>query len=134
MTAYLLDTNIWIYAMKGRHPEVRQKLEALPLDQVFLSDIVVGELAFGWENSANPSATRKIVESYLASFPTLHTDTAAAKKYGQIRQKLQAKGTPIGMNDLWIAAQAITHKMTLVTHNTREFSRVDGLKLEDWMS
>jgi tRNA(fMet)-specific endonuclease VapC len=133
MSTYLLDTNIWIYAMKGRFPEVRQRLAVLPVDRVFLSDIVVGELALGWENSSNPTASRRIVESYLISFPTLSTDTATAKKYGHIRQSLQAKGTPIGMNDLWIAAQAITHKMTLVTHNTREFSRVEGLKLEDWV-
>lgn len=133
MNSYLLDTNIWIYAMKGRFPEVRQRLEALPLDRVYLSDIVVGELAFGWENSTNSTASRRIVESYLASFPTLSTDTATAKKYGQIRQSLQTKGTPIGMNDVWIAAQALTHKLTLVTHNTREFSRVEGLKLEDWV-
>lgn len=130
---YLVDSNIWIYAMTGRYSMVRRKLESLLLSDVFLSDFVFGELAFGWENSQKPAATRKAVEQFLANFPQLSTDAATAKKYGQIRQLLKAKGTPIGMNDMWIAAQASTHKMTLVTHNTREFSRVEGLKLEDWV-
>lgn len=120
--------------MNGRHPDIRKKLESKTLNDVFLSDIVAGELAFGWENSNKPAATQKAVEQFLAPFPHLSTDSATAKKYAQIRRSLQAKGTPIGMNDLWIAAQAITHKMTLVTHNTREFSRVEGLKLEDWVN
>ncbi len=132
MTRYLLDSNIWIYAMNGRHPELRKKLESLPLDDVYLSDIVAGELAFGWENSTNPAATRRKVEQFLNHFPTLSTDAAAARVYGQLRHTLQSHGTPIGMNDFWIAAQAVANKMILVTRNTREFARVEGLKLEDW--
>ena len=132
MKRYLLDSNIWIYAMNGRHPAVRKTLESLPLDKVYLSDIVLGELAFGWENSTKPAVTKRKVEQFLAHFPRLSTDEATAKIYGQLRQSLQSRGTPIGMNDFWIAAQASHHKMTLVTHNTREFARVEGLKLEDW--
>ena len=133
MKRYLLDSNIWIYAMNGRHPAVRKTLESLPLDKVYLSDIVLGELAFGWENSTKPAVTKRKVEQFLAHFPRLCTDEATAKIYGQLRQSLQSRGTPIGMNDFWIAAQALHHKMTLVTHNTREFARVDGLKLENWV-
>ena len=134
MKRYLLDSNIWIYAMNGRHPDVRKKLESLPLDSVYLSDIVVGELAFGWENSAKPAVTKRKVEQFLTHFPQLSTDAATARNYGHLRQALQSRGTPIGMNDFWIAAQALTHKMILVTHNTREFARVDGLKLENWVN
>ncbi len=119
--------------MNGRHPAVRETLEALPLDKVFLSDIVLGELAYGWENSARPPATKRKVEQFLTHFPRVNTDEATAKVYGQLRQSLQSRGTPIGMNDFWIAAQALHHKMVLVTHNTREFERVDELKLEDWV-
>jgi tRNA(fMet)-specific endonuclease VapC len=129
---YLLDSNIWIYAMNGRHPKARETLESLPLDKVYLSDIVLGELAFGWENSMKPAVTKRKVEQFLSHFPRLNTDEATAKVYGQLRQSLQSRGTPIGMNDFWIAAQALQHKMILVTHNTREFERVDGLKLENW--
>ena len=132
MKRYLLDSNIWIYAMNGRHPEVREKLESLALDSVFLSDVVLGELAFGWENSAKPAVTKRKVEHFLSHFSALPTDAMTAKIYGQLRQALQARGTPIGMNDFWIAAQALAYKMTLVTHNTREFERVPGLKIEDW--
>ena len=132
MKRYLLDSNIWIYAMNGRHPELREKLESLPLDDVYLSDIVAGELAFGWENSTSPVTTKRKVEQFLNHFPTLSTDAASARIYGQLRHTLQSRGAPIGMNDFWIAAQALAHKMILVTRNTREFARVDGLKLEDW--
>ena len=134
MKRYLLDSNIWIYAMNGRHPAVRKTLESLPLDKVYLSDIVLGELAFGWENSTKPAVTKRKVEQFLAHFPRLCTDEATAKVYGQLRQSLQSRGTPIGMNDFWIAAQALHHKIILVTHNTREFERVDGLKLENWVT
>ena len=65
MKRYLLDSNIWIYAMNGRHPELREKLESLPLDDVYLSDIVAGELAFGWENSTSPATTKRKVEQFL---------------------------------------------------------------------
>ena len=133
MKRYLLDSNIWIYAMNGRHPTVRETLESLPLDKVYLSDIVSGELAFGWENSTKPAVTKRKVEQFLAHFPRLSTDEATAKVYGQLRHSLQSRGTPIGMNDFWIAAQALHHKMILVTHNTREFERVSGLNIENWV-
>lgn len=120
--------------MNGRHPAVRDMLESLPLDSVYLSDIVLGELAFGWENSTKPVTAKRKVEQFLAHFPRLNTDEATAKVYGQIRQTLQSSGKPIGMNDFWIAAQAMAHKMILVTHNTREFERVEGLKLENWVA
>lgn len=133
MKRYLIDSNIWIYAMNGRHPAVRATLESLPLDKVYLSDIVMGELAYGWENSAKPAATKRRVEQFLAHFPRLSSDELSAKTYGQIRQALQSSGKTIDMNDFWIAAQAMAHKMILVTHNTHEFERVEGLKLEDWV-
>ena len=132
MKQYLIDSNIWIYAMNGRYPSVREVLAPLPVEAVFLSDIVLGELAYGWENSSQPTSTRRKVEKFLAHFPRISTDEATAKTYGQIRQALQSKGTPIGMNDLWIAAQAVAHKMILVTNNSREFERVQGLKIENW--
>ena len=120
--------------MNGRHPAVRERLESLELDRVVLSDIVLGELAFGWENSAKPSVTKRKVEHFLARFSRLGIDTDTALRYGQLRQLLQSRGTPIGMNDFWIAAQALNHNVILVTNNTREFARVPGLKLENWVA
>ena len=134
MTRYLIDSNIWIYAMKTRHPEVREKLVTLPVNAVYLSDIVWGELAFGWENSQQPLATKQKMNQFLSHFPRVSTDATTAKIYGQLRQTLQSRGTPIGMNDFWIAAQAMAHQMVLVTHNTREFSRIEGLQLENWVA
>ena len=118
--------------MNGHHPTVRKILETLPLDRVYLSNIVLDELAFGWENSTKPAVTKRKVEQFLAHFPCVSTDEATAKVYGQLRQSLQSQGAAIGMNDSWIASQALHHKMILVTHNTREFGRVEGLALEDW--
>lgn len=134
MKCYLIDTNTWIYAMNGRHPDVRSALESLPMNSVFLSTVVLGELAFGWENSQRPKETRKEVEAFLAPFQRIGIDDGVAREFGKLRQTLQSKGQPIGMNDFWIAAQALTHKLVLVTRNTREFERVSGLKLENWVA
>ena len=134
MKRYLLDSNIWIYAMKGRHPLVRKTLEAQAVANVHLSTVVMGELAFGWASSKKPRETQRQVQEFLAPFPRLGVDDAVAEAYGNLRQILQSKGQPIGMNDFWIAAQALTHKLILVTNNTREFSRVPQLKLENWLS
>ena len=134
MKRYLLDSNIWIYAMKGRHPEVRKTLEAQALANVHLSTVVLGELAFGWASSQKPADTRRRVQEFLARFPRLGIDDDVAQTYGGLRQTLQSQGKPIGMNDFWIAAQALTHKLVLVTNNTREFSRVPQLKIENWLA
>lgn len=134
MKRYLLDSTIGIYAMNGRYPAVCETLESLPLDNAHLSDIVLGELAFGWENSTKPAFTKRKVEQFLAYFLRLNTNEATSRIYGIIRQSLQPRSTPIGMNDFWIAAQALAHKMILMTHNTREFERVEGLKLENWVA
>ena len=134
MKRYLLDSNIWIYAMNGRYPQVRETLRTKPVSSVLMSAIVWGELAFGWENSARRASTKSTVEQYVQHNPVLEVDAATALTYGRIRQSLQSQGQVIGMNDFWIAAQALTHKLVLVTNNIREFERVPGLKLENWAS
>ena len=133
MKRYLIDSNIWIYAMKGRHPDVRRTLEAQAVANVHLSTVVMGELAFGWASSQKPKETRSQVQEFLARFPRLGVDDGVAEVYGNLRQSLQSQGQPIGMNDFWIAAQALTHKLILVTNNTREFSRVPQLRIENWV-
>ncbi len=133
MKRYLIDSNIWIYAMKGRHPHVRKTLEEQAVANVHLSTVVMGELAFGWASSQKPDQTRRQVQEFLARFPRLGIDDAVSETYGNLRQALQSQGQPIGMNDFWIAAQALTYKLVLVTNNTREFSRVPKLRIENWM-
>jgi tRNA(fMet)-specific endonuclease VapC len=95
---------------------------------------VKGELFYGSMRSNNPVKSLQIQQEFLQQFISIPFDDAAAMVYGTIRANLAKAGTPIGPNDLQIAAIALANELTLVTHNTREFSRIQGLKLEDWES
>ena len=130
---YLLDTNIVIYLSKHRSPEMVRRLEKLLAGEAVISAITYGELCFGAARSVKPAATQKVVDQLAATFPVFAISTAAAREYGKLRAQLAAKGTPIGPNDLWIAAQAKSEGLTLVTNNEREFRRVSGLKVENWV-
>jgi tRNA(fMet)-specific endonuclease VapC len=129
---YLLDTNILIAALKG-HSSVRQQLEVLPLSSLRLSAIVLGELAFGAEKSAQGPRNRVRLAALTERLPMVGVDVETTRHYAQIRALLERQGTPIGANDTWIAAQALAIGATLVTDNTREFSRVAALNLENWL-
>jgi tRNA(fMet)-specific endonuclease VapC len=99
-----------------------------------ICSIVKGELFYGSMRSNNPVKSLQIQQEFLQQFISIPFDDAAAMVYGTIRANLAKAGTPIGPNDLQIAAIALANELTLVTHNTREFSRIQGLKLEDWES
>jgi tRNA(fMet)-specific endonuclease VapC len=127
-----LDSNILIAAMKG-NPAVRQRLEALPLTSLRLSAIVLGELEFGVEKSAQSQRNRTRLATIAQRLPLVGIDEETTRRYGQIRWHLERKGKPIGANDTWIAAQALAIEATLVTDNQREFSRIPALPLENWL-
>ena len=129
---YPLDTNILIAALKG-HPAVRARLESTPLDSLRLSTVVLGELEFGAEKSAYAERNRNRLAELTRRLPLLGLDAETAACYGRIRSHLERLGTPIGANDLWIAAQAQRHGATVVTDNLREFERVPGLGVENWL-
>lgn len=131
--AYLLDTNIFIAALKG-HPTVRARLEALPASAVLLSPIVLGELETGVEKSTQIERNRARLTGVVARLELVPLDGAVSTTYAGIRAKLERHGTPIGANDLWIAAHALTLGAILVTDNLREFCRVDGLVVENWLN
>jgi tRNA(fMet)-specific endonuclease VapC len=128
----MLDTNVLIAALKGQ-PEVRQRLEAVPLSAMRLSAIVLGELEFGAEKSIHSERNRARLAALTQRLPLVGIDYATTRHYGQVRALLERQGTPIGANDMWIAAQALAIEATLVTDNEREFSRVPGLVLENWL-
>lgn len=130
--AYLLDTNIIIAAMKGV-PGVIGRLEKIPLSALILSPIVLGELEFGAEKSVQAEKNRARLASLIENIPTVPLDAETSRHYGLIRANLEKKGTPIGANDLWIAAQALALGAVLVTDNVGEFSRVVGLEVENWV-
>lgn len=130
---YLLDTNVLIAALKGRL-EVRERLKSLPLSAMRMSAIVLGELEFGAEKSTHGERNRIRLAALAKRFPLVGIDLDTTRRYAQVRALLERNGTPIGANDTWIAAQALAIKATLVTDNEREFSRVPGLILENWLA
>jgi tRNA(fMet)-specific endonuclease VapC len=127
----LLDTNVCIGVLKG-HAGIVERLGRLKPADVWLSAVVRAELLYGAWASENPAKNLTSLERFAAPYLSLPFDDACAESYGRLRGELRRQGTPIGANDLLIAATALTHNLTLVTHNTREFSRVPRLRLEDW--
>lgn len=129
---YLLDTNMVIALSKGvlaLQPWLRQ----CPVEDLVLSSIVVAELEYGISKSGRQAHNRRVFDSLLEAFAIVPFDHAAAREYGVLRSALERVGRPIGPNDLLIAAHARALRLTLVTDNTSEFARVDGLKLENWL-
>jgi len=129
---YLLDTNIFIAALKA-HPAVRRRLESTAASALILSPVVLGELETGVEKSSRPEHNRERLFRVVDQIEIALIDAAVSHAYARIRSDLEHKGTPIGANDLWIAAQALSIGATLVTDNVREFDRVQGLRLENWV-
>lgn len=100
--------------------------------RMMLSSVVKAELLAGAHKSARASQNLLVFRSFFAALPSVDFDDSAAEHYGRLRAQLERAGTPIGPNDLLIASIALANDLTLVTHNTREFSRVPGLQLDDW--
>ena len=128
---YLLDTNILVYAYQNRGG-CRQRLDAHDPVRIHVCAINVFEIERGIAKSARPQALRLFLSDALARYPHAPLDIAATQRAGQLRATLERRGQPIGPYDLLIAGIALAHDLTLVTHNTAEFARVPGLKLEDW--
>lgn len=133
MLRYMLDTNVCIFVIKNRPPYLREIFNA-EAQHLSVSAVALAELMFGAEKSANPTDNLNIVEHFAARMPVLSFDEKAASHYGQIRATLERAGTPIGPYDLMIAGHARSEGLVLVTNNSREFERVDGLRVEDWTS
>lgn len=130
---YLLDTNVFIAALKA-HPAVRARLEATAASALVLSPVVLGELETGIEKSSRAEHNLLRLAAVVERIEFVPLDAAASRAYARVRADLERKGTPIGANDLWIAAQALSIGATLVTDNVGEFSRVPGLPVENWMA
>ncbi len=129
---YLIDTNICIYIMNQRPPEVIQKFKATELGQIGVSAITVSELYYGVAKSQHQKQNTKRVEEFLAPFEILSYNEDASKYYGIIRSQLEAQGEVIGPLDMLIAAHALSENLVLVTNNEKEFQRIPSLKIENW--
>jgi len=132
LSGYLLDTNIISDLIRNPSGAVARHIETIEVKDIVTSIIVAAELRYGCAKKGSPKLTEK-VESLLATIPVLPLETPADAEYGNIRAELEAAGKTIGMNDLLIAAQAHTLNLTLVSDNLREFSRIRGLKVENWL-
>jgi tRNA(fMet)-specific endonuclease VapC len=129
----LLDTNICIHAIK-READVLTRLAEHSPDDFGISAVTLAELWFGAAKNSRPQRTRASVEAFLKPFETLPFGRDAAEEYAEIRLQLEKAGRPIGERDLMIAAIARSLRLTVVTRNVREFSRVRGLRVESWLS
>ena len=129
---YMLDTNICIYAVKKKFLSLQKNMTAHYSEGICISSIVKAEIEYGISKSAFPEKNRLAFETFSKDFSVENFDESAAGEYGKIRARLEKLGTPIGGNDLFIAAHCRALNHILITHNLKEFERVENLKLEDW--
>ncbi|MGF6229060.1 tRNA(fMet)-specific endonuclease VapC [Inquilinus ginsengisoli] len=131
---YLLDTSICIYIRRRRPPEVLARFEKLKPGEAGLSVITCGELLYGVEKNQSQTKAMQLLREMLALLPVLPLPAEVGEAYGAIRADLETRGQVIGNNDLWIAAHAKAAKLTLVTNNEKEFRRIGGLKIQNWIN
>jgi tRNA(fMet)-specific endonuclease VapC len=130
---FMLDTNICIYIIKRRPQSVLRRFSTISVGDIGISIITFAELEYGAAKSAQPKRNRDALEEFLSPLEVLDFDKQAAEAYGRIRSALEKKGQIIGAMDLLIAAHAISLGTGLVTNNEREFKRVPGLRVQNWL-
>ncbi len=131
---YLLDTNICAYFISGRHPSVLKKWREKDPKDVFISSIVAGELAYGVAHSSRVESNRATLTAFLSNMQVMPWDEQAIWQFGMEKSRLRKLGTPISEIDLLLGCQALALDATFVTNNTKEFERIEGLKLENWVA
>jgi len=130
--SYMLDTNICIYIIKKKPIEVLTKLQQHKIEEIGISSITLSELEYGVSKSAKSQQNKLALAQFLAPIEIVSYDDNAATAYGQIRSTLEKQGTPIGSLDTLIGAHALSIGCTLVTNNTKEFTRIPNLLVENW--
>ncbi len=129
---YLLDTNICIFAIKNKPEIVLKRIQENFTQGIYISSLTVAELEFGVENSQKIEQNRFALLKFLSIFNILNFDDSDAVDYGILKADLKKQGKIIGPIDMLLASQALNKNLILVTNNTKEFERVNGLKIEDW--
>jgi tRNA(fMet)-specific endonuclease VapC len=132
MLRYMLDTNICIYVIKNRPAGLRERFNSLA-DQLCISAITLAEVIYGAEKSARPIENHAVIEQFVARLDVLSFGERAATHYGQLRAELERAGHPVGIHDMMIGGHARSEGLTLVSNSLREFQRVEGLRLENWV-
>jgi tRNA(fMet)-specific endonuclease VapC len=129
---YLLDTNTCIYIINRRPLQVFERFAGLRFGEIAISSITGAELAYGVAKSGS-QRNQQALDKFLSPLEILSFDEAAMRCYGALRSRLERRGTPIGSLDSLIAAHALSLGATLVSNNLREFQRIEGLALENWL-
>ncbi len=130
---YMLDTDICIYIIKKRPANLLEKFNAIPPNDLCISTVTYAELQYGVERSSSKKMNQRILADFVSHLEVQPWNVEAARQYGKIRTSLEKKGKPIGNMDLLIAAHALSQQCILVSNNLREFSRIRGLKCENWV-
>ncbi|MCL2422029.1 MAG: type II toxin-antitoxin system VapC family toxin [Defluviitaleaceae bacterium] len=130
---YFLDTNICIFHINDSAPKMSDKIESMLFENIKIPSMVAAELYYGAEKSQKRDENFKRYKDFISLFEVVFFDSVAAEHYASIRADLEKKGMPVGANDMVIAAIARAHGGVLVTNNTREFSRINALAIEDWV-
>ena len=130
---YMLDTDMCVYIARGKHQQIEVRLAQIAFGDISVSAATYGELAYGASKSKLSHLAQQSLSVLIANTQVLPIDHQVAASYGKLRADLERKGRIIGGNDLWIGAHALSLGLILVTNNTREFSRVPGLKVENWL-
>lgn len=129
---YLLDTNICIYAIKSKSQNLLDKVEFEFKNGIFISSLTIAEMEYGISNSMHPERNRMSLLEFLTVFNILNFNEKEAIPYGMLKTELKCAGQLIGPIDMLLAGQALSNNLTLVTNNTKGFSQIRNLKLEDW--
>jgi tRNA(fMet)-specific endonuclease VapC len=129
----MLDTNICIYLIKRRPESVLQRFRFFSVGDIGISSITLAEMEYGVARSEQPKKNRGALEEFISALEVAAFDRGSTEAYGKIRAALEKKGRPIGAMDLLIAAHAFSLGVRLVTNNEREFKRVPGLRVENWI-
>jgi tRNA(fMet)-specific endonuclease VapC len=129
----LFDTDVCIRVIRKHPSSILERIQKNAIEDIGISTITLAELECGIAKSSDPDRNRIALIEFLSPFAILDFGQAAAKEYGEIRSNLERRGLPIGPMDLLIAAHARSENLVLVTNNTREFRRIEGLKVENWL-
>lgn len=129
---FLVDTDIIIYWLNNKFPSINAKIKSIDDDKIFISSITVAELFYGAFNSSNTNNNLKVVTGLTQNINILNFDPKTGQEFGRIKAELKKSGKIINDSDLFIAATAITHQMTLVTNNENHFERIKNLPIENW--
>jgi len=130
----MLDTNTCIAIIKRKPPQVLKRFSAYKVGEIGISWVTLAELEFGVAKSQHVEKNQAALDEFVLPLETANLDREAAGVYGRIRATLEKKGTPIGSLDMMIGAHALSLGVTLATSNTREFSRIKGLTVVDWLA